>query len=194
MIWSVLHRKYAEIGEEINLGVKIPKFIVKYHRDHPNSRCTPEESYRRYLRSLRHHFILMKKDAAYRKRKISVGLAWQRQRAKDPNQLRYMLYQKAMRRAKKFGIKFAISPDDIIIPVRCPVLGFKLKSYYGSAQSGRGAQNTHYDSYSLDRIKPRLGYVPGNIAVISHRANTLKRNASLKEIEKLFRWMRKITQ
>jgi hypothetical protein len=31
---------------------------------------------------------------------------------------------------------------------------------------------------SLDRIDPVLGYVQGNIAVISHLANTLKNNCT----------------
>lgn len=173
---------------------KIPEFILAYHRAHPNSKSTPEETFKRYQIKLKIHFSRMRNDLSYRNRKTSVGMRWQRKRASDPSQIRYMLWQKAMRRAKRFDLIFTISPDDIILPEVCPVFGFKLRSYFGSKNEGRGASNTHYDSYSLDRIKPELGYVPGNIAVISHRANTLKRNATVEEIEALGCWMRRVTQ
>jgi hypothetical protein len=35
---------------------------------------------------------------------------------------------------------------------------------------------------SLDRIKPELGYVLGNIAIISHLANTIKQNCTDPEV------------
>ena len=41
------------------------------------------------------------------------------------------------------------------------------------------------DSPSLDRIVPELGYVKGNIRVISNRANHLKSDATLEEHRKI---------
>lgn len=38
------------------------------------------------------------------------------------------------------------------------------------------------NSPSLDKFKPALGYMPGNIAVISFRANQLKGDATLEEL------------
>lgn len=38
---------------------------------------------------------------------------------------------------------------------------------------------------SIDKIIPALGYVPGNVMVISLRANTLKNNATLAELQTL---------
>lgn len=49
----------------------------------------------------------------------------------------------------------------------------------------RGIGKQHAASPSLDRIIPTLGYVPGNVWVISHRANELKRDATLQEIQML---------
>ena len=67
--------------------------------------------------------------------------------------------------------------SDIFIPEACPLLGIEItKNIVG--------QPTH-NSPSLDRIDNRLGYVKGNVWVISHRANTLKSNASLEELERL---------
>jgi hypothetical protein len=40
-------------------------------------------------------------------------------------------------------------------------------------------------SPSLDRVDPRKGYVPGNVRVISDRANRLKGDRSLSEIQAL---------
>jgi hypothetical protein len=52
---------------------------------------------------------------------------------------------------------------------------------------GRATDN----SPTLDRIIPSLGYVRGNVKVISMRANVLKHNASLDELKKLVAWLEK---
>jgi hypothetical protein len=38
------------------------------------------------------------------------------------------------------------------------------------------------DSPSLDRVIPELGYVQGNVIWVSHRANSIKQNATAEEI------------
>jgi len=53
----------------------------------------------------------------------------------------------------------------------CPLLGIDLR-----LDSRRIAAP---DSPSIDRFHPDRGYMPGNCWIISHRANTMKRNASL---------------
>lgn len=45
--------------------------------------------------------------------------------------------------------------------------------------TGRGGKN---NSPSLDRIRNELGYVRGNVIVISNRANRLKSDASIEEL------------
>ena len=58
------------------------------------------------------------------------------------------------------------------VPDKCPILNIKLE--YGS-----GDKST---SPSLDRIDVTKGYVVGNIWFISNKANTMKSNASFKEL------------
>src|ERR1700756_2373788 len=70
----------------------------------------------------------------------------------------------AKERAKYKGLPFTITRADIVVPEYCPVFGFKLAVQPG-ARSGGDA------SPSLDAIIPALGYVPGNIQVISKLAN-----------------------
>ncbi len=76
-------------------------------------------------------------------------------------------------RAKSKGIFFSITEEDIVIPLFCPVFPWiKIEMGEGKAT---------FNSPSLDRIRPELGYVPGNVRVISHRANMLKSDMSLEE-------------
>jgi len=65
---------------------------------------------------------------------------------------------------QKKGLPFALTPDDLVMPKLCPVLGIPLEV------RGRGEPNTP----SVDRVIPALGYVRGNVRVISWRANKLK--------------------
>lgn len=75
-------------------------------------------------------------------------------------------------RAKKDGVPFTITYADFDIPAACPVLGIAIK---------RGVGRVSDNSPSLDRIEPAKGYVPGNVEVISFRANTLKSNGTADE-------------
>ena len=83
-------------------------------------------------------------------------------------------------RAKKAGVPFNLKPKDIVIPEFCPVLGIKME---------RGTIADRANSPSLDKIVPELGYVVGNIAVISFRANLLKNRGSADEHRRIADWM-----
>lgn len=77
-----------------------------------------------------------------------------------------------------------MTKDDFTIPEHCPVLGIKLE--YGTGTGG------FIDaSPTLDRIRPELGYVLGNIEVVSWRANRIKCDGTLEEILKIASWMQK---
>jgi hypothetical protein len=100
--------------------------------------------------------------------------------------IKLRLLRFAKYRAKKNNLPFNLSLDDFEIPKYCPVLGIELKPSVGS-------KNMEC-SPTLDKVIPSLGYVKGNVQVISHRANTIKRDASLDELEKLVCYLRRLTQ
>jgi len=88
-------------------------------------------------------------------------------------------------RIKRKNLPCDLEVTDIIIPDYCPVLGIKLNF-------DKKTKGPYPDSPSIDRIFPELGYVKGNIRVISNRANTLKNNMSLAEAELILKDLRKI--
>jgi len=47
----------------------------------------------------------------------------------------------------------------------------------------RGTNGPHKYSPSIDRMNPKLGYVKGNVRVISQLANGMKQHATLEEVE-----------
>lgn len=83
-------------------------------------------------------------------------------RLQDP---RRTLLSGAKVRATKRGLPFDLTIDDIVIPERCPILDIPLIPGHGAPQPS---------SPSLDRINGPLGYVRGNVRVISHKSNACK--------------------
>lgn len=79
-------------------------------------------------------------------------------------------------RARKKGLAFDLTEEDINIPSHCPVLGIPLFH-----KRGKGT-GPHDNSPSLDRIIPEKGYVKGNVIVVSSKANRIKSNATADEI------------
>lgn len=85
--------------------------------------------------------------------------------------------------ARKRGQEFRLVPADILpLPTHCPVFGFEL-SYGGKSCSDSLA--------SVDRRDSKIGYLPGNVAIISYKANRLKGEATVDEIRQLLAWMEK---
>lgn len=99
---------------------------------------------------------------------------------------RGMLNQ-ARRRSKLKGIEFNISLDDIIrvwpIDDCCPALGFKFDL------TGKN----RWLSPSLDRIDSSCGYTVDNIVVVSYRANSIKQDSTMDELEALLAFYRVLT-
>ena len=105
----------------------------------------------------------------------------------DPNAVSksvgYRMLARAKSRAKQNNIPFNLTLEDIIIPDTCPLLGIKIES-----TKNKNSPNNP----SLDRIIPSKGYVKGNIWIISNRANTLKNDATIQELELLVENLKKL--
>jgi hypothetical protein len=97
----------------------------------------------------------------------------------------HYLHTLAKQRARSNGLEFTITIADVVIPATCPLLGIPLAFDVSSGKQG-GKDN----SPTLDRIDNARGYVPGNVRVISWRANRMKGDATLEELETLVRNMR----
>lgn len=94
----------------------------------------------------------------------------------------YIMWKTAKGRAKKEKIPFNLEPSDIEITATCPVLGITLL--------WNNKKQRNDNSPSLDKIIPTLGYVKGNTRTISWRANRIKSDATLVELEKITNYIR----
>ena len=97
-----------------------------------------------------------------------------REKLKLDDQLR--LYFRSKASAQTRGIEFSISKEDIVIPEHCPVLLTPFE--YNTEQT-----------MSVDRIDNSKGYIPGNIQIISRRANTMKNSASREDLINFAHWV-----
>jgi hypothetical protein len=86
-------------------------------------------------------------------------------------------------RAKNSGITFDITFQDIYIPTQCLLLNIPLI---------RGVGKRTDNSPTLDRIDSAKGYTKDNIAVISYRANRIKNDATIDELELISKNLRNL--
>jgi len=95
----------------------------------------------------------------------------------DNKSIERRIYDRTKGRATRKGIPFNLELSDIVLPSLCPVFGKPF--VYGD----------HMWTYSIDRLKPELGYTKGNVIIISNRANMLKGSATADEIGMLHKWL-----
>ena len=110
---------------------------------------------------------------------------YDRKKREDPRKFyAKKIWKERRRTSSKSGIPFDITLDYLLsLPSEtCPVYGTPLEWGTGS-----------WETASLDKINPKLGYVEGNVAWISFRANTLKRDATVEELEKLLNWYKNVS-
>jgi hypothetical protein len=82
-------------------------------------------------------------------------------------------------KAKKQGLEFNLDYKNMKIPETCPILGIPLIKSDNLPSAG---------SASIDRFEISKGYTEDNVNIISHRANTLKSDATFKEFEAIYKW------
>ena len=110
----------------------------------------------------------------YRESHPGVGVKEKRYYRAYPEKL---LLKNAKQRALRFGLPFNITVEDVLKCTpqdgRCPITMELFE---------KGEGKLCFQSMSLDRIIPALGYVPGNIGVISHLANAMKQDCVNSEV------------
>jgi hypothetical protein len=99
----------------------------------------------------------------------------------DIDKRKLNIWRNVRKKAKLRNIPFDITVDDIQWSTRCPILGIELDYWT------RGV-HTH-NTVSVDRIDSSKGYIPGNVAAISYRANNLKNNATRDELVSILKYM-----
>mgnify|MGYP003425311234 FL=1 len=93
-------------------------------------------------------------------------------------------FQRKKYTAIRTGIEWNIHFGDLYFPDVCPILGLPLDYFAESAVEG---------SPSFDRINCSLGYVAGNVQVISWRANRIKNDGSAEEHRKIADYLDKLS-
>lgn len=133
---------------------------------------------------------LLERERLQKKRHRSNGRPAYDRISRKTFPFRTLLCASARQRGRKRGIGATITPADIEWPTHCPVLGIELDYPERSGRRGKDLAKPNWPS--LDRRDPNRGYVPGNVFVISFRANTLKNNGSLQEFEALCAYLRMV--
>ena len=127
------------------------------------------------------HFQAFKQTDGYQKRQKRSREQRQILKAADPVRLWAVdALGNARARSKKSGCECSITVEDImdVVVDRCPLLDIPL-NYNNTKPTA--------ESPTLDRKIPSLGYTKHNIAIISQRANRIKNDASIEDIEKLLK-------
>jgi hypothetical protein len=112
-------------------------------------------------------------DIEEKVKKLNDSDFWVSERSYNYWDVMTRLVYSARARAKRFSIEFSITLMDFEIPEVCPLRRVPFKV---------GTDGHTDDSPTLDRKDPRLGYVKGNVWVISHKANRLKGNFTPNEL------------
>jgi hypothetical protein len=125
----------------------------------------------RSFRTKNREKYLESQRAYYEKYRDEILLKDKRKRMENPAG---QLLKRVRERARRRGLEFNLEVGDLAVPMMCPVLGIPLVLGGGKPQAG---------TPTVDRIDNSKGYVKGNVAVISHRANRIKNDASAVELQ-----------
>ena len=101
-------------------------------------------------------------------------------KVKFTNNPQHYLWYVARTRSRQNGAEFTIIKEDVIIPEVCPILGLILTKGDGYLPN----------AMSLDRVDNTKGYIPGNVRVISRKANLMKSNLTIDILEKLINYIK----
>jgi hypothetical protein len=161
------------------LGEALPDFSRKFSPNPPGKPATKADALR--LLAERRDEIQGFTPVPFDEQLARIKNAREHHRTLRTTHPQYVLIRAAQNRARKHDVPCTIGPEDLVVPSHCPILGIPLTFGRGKLCDG---------SPTVDRIIPKHGYVPGNVAVISWRANCVKSAGSADEHEKIAAWIR----
>jgi len=94
------------------------------------------------------------------------------------NRPEVLMWYRTRASAKRKSLEHTISVEDIVIPERCPILNIEFS-----------LDKSKWYAPSVDRIDNSKGYIPGNVAVISTKANSIKSDLTLEQLQRLVTYM-----
>ncbi len=116
-----------------------------------------------------------KRDALASKTRI-----YQKHYDNDVSKAKSEFFSRKKQNAKSGKWEFSITREDVIWNDVCPIFGIKIDWF---------ATKRTDNSPSFDRINPKLGYIPGNVAIISWRANRIKNDGTAEEHRQIAEFM-----
>src|SRR5690606_23144688 len=112
-----------------------------------------------------------------------------KERANYEKNLSYYLLKDSRKRAKRKGLEHTLTKvdiEDLLNKTKvCPILHIPLKV---------NKKKAGFDSPTLDRIDNSKGYTKNNVAIISYKANSLKRDLSLEQAKRLVQYMKRVLE
>lgn len=87
------------------------------------------------------------------------------------------LFERFQNKRRNAKVEFNLKFSDVEYPTHCPLLGIKL-DYLTT-------QHRADDYPTFDRIDNSKGYIPGNVHVVSWRANRIKNDSTPEELIKI---------
>lgn len=164
----------AKTCSKCRVSLALSNFSVqregRYGRASICKRCNHEHYYQptKGVRMERHRARRATPEGKARERAWQTGY-------RRTHRLRRLAHE-ARRRAIARGIPFDLDYNTLELPTLCPVLGIPITCDSTSRADG---------SPSLDRIDNSLGYVAGNVIVVSWRANRIKSDATVDELRRI---------
>lgn len=167
---------------------KDPEKAKAYHKEY-NANVSPEKQKvhnRNYY--LKNKEAILKKTKEYKakdpERWSKYALDYQRKtdnrnRIENP---KILMLKRVKARCSITKHECTITIDDFEIPEYCPILGLRLEMNIGRPKP---------NSPSVDRIDNTKGYIPGNVSVISYRANLRKSDMSKEDIRRMWEYVSK---
>jgi hypothetical protein len=135
-----------------------------------------QDNNKEHLKEYRKQYYIQNKETILKKAKEKglTKLAKLNKGIKAEKNFERILFYSSIQHARKLGIEHTITLSDIIIPTHCSYLNIELTKTRNNG--------VVWSNASIDRIDSTKGYIPGNIQIISRKANIMKQNATQQEL------------